>query len=145
MTLTLIRGLPGAGKDTYAAEMLDARCVTADSFFVVKTPCGRPPYDYSAKLLRYAHTYCQGQVARLLFLRNKVCVANTFSQAWEMALYRDMAFDFGVKLNIVELYTQFESTHNVPQRIIDQMRERWEAVPSHWEVEITKVTENWRK
>ncbi len=72
-TLTLVRGLPGTGKSTYA-KTLDAILVEADQFFIDKND----NYQYDPALIKNAHAWCQLETKRLLRAGFDVVVANTF-------------------------------------------------------------------
>ncbi|MCV5737299.1 ATP-binding protein, partial [Escherichia coli] len=79
-TLTLVRGLPGSGKSTYA-KTLDAVLVEADQFFINKNDT----YQYDPALIKNAHAWCQLETKRLLRAEFDVVVANTFVKNWEMS------------------------------------------------------------
>ena len=122
--LFLIRGLPGSGKSTLArvlASTLRAEHCEADFYF---TRNGR--YKFDASKLPEAHADCLARAKIALQEGRSVVVANTFSRRWEMQPYLDLARDYVVE--VVELVTigQWQNTHNVPDRTIQRMRERWE-------------------
>ncbi|MEZ9733277.1 AAA family ATPase [Vibrio cyclitrophicus] len=77
--LTLIRGIPGAGKTTMASK-LDARLVEADMFFVDKD--GK--YSHCPQYIKDAHAWCRLEMKRLLRAGYDVVVANTFIKGWEL-------------------------------------------------------------
>lgn len=122
--LFLIRGLPGSGKSTLArvlASTLRAEHCEADFYF---TRNGR--YKFDASKLPEAHADCLARAKIALQEGRSVVVANTFSRRWEMQPYLDLARENIVE--VVELVTvgQWQNTHNVPDRTIQRMRERWE-------------------
>ncbi len=122
--LFLIRGLPGSGKSTLArvlASTLRAEHCEADSYFE-----RNGPYHFDASKLHEAHADCLARAKIALEEGRSVVVANTFSRRWEMQPYLDLARDYVVE--VVELVTvgQWQNTHNVPDRTIQRMRDRWE-------------------
>lgn len=63
-----------------------------------------------------------------------IAVANTFTQQWEMSVYRELAKTYGyrvveltVKTDLSDHELSFRNVHGVPVDIIRQMREQWEA------------------
>jgi predicted kinase len=136
--LTLVRGLPGSGKSTYAdviatgfnAKGVAASVVSADDFFMRDGV-----YAFDPKLLGQAHAWCQQTTENLLRQRHMAVVANTFTQAWEIVPYAQMASQYGVRLVIVDCFDGGLSNrelaqrneHGVPEAAIAAMRARWEC------------------
>ena len=122
--LTILRGLPGSGKTTLG-EALCARTgavlVEADQFFI--SPHGL--YEFDRRRIRDAHAWCESRVRELLDKGRDVVVANTFSRLREMKPYLEM----GAPFLVVECKGRFESTHEVPASVIENMRARWESYP----------------
>ena len=58
----------------------------------------------------------------------KIVVSNTFTQEWEMEYYFNIAKEFGYKVFtiIVENRHGGKNVHNVPDNIIDSMKNRFE-------------------
>jgi predicted kinase len=144
-SLVLVRGVPGAGKNTWASEVLVWYSVlSADMFFEKPAPGGGTIYDFDRRKLPQAHAWCQAETRRLLQEGKDVAVCNTFTQTWEMASYREIAEQTGATLNIVEMHTQFGNIHGVPPAAVAAMKRRWEEVPADWQVPVMKITRNWR-
>lgn len=129
-TLTLIRGLPGSGKTTFA-KTLGCSYFSADDWMT--DDCNR--YKFVPERLTYAHGKCQ-DAAELLLDRGESCaVANTFSCRWEIQPYRDLAARYGARLFVVDLFdgwmTDVElaerNVHSVPLATIGAMRARWQV------------------
>lgn len=58
-------------------------------------------------------------------------MSNTFTQRWEMQPYLDMATKYGALVdmatNLIDIATgNYQSTHGVPDEVIERMRRRWE-------------------
>ncbi len=59
---------------------------------------------------------------------SKIAVANTFTQEWEMQPYIDMAKEYGFTVFTIIVENRHDGTnvHNVPDEVIDKMKERFE-------------------
>jgi len=137
VTLVLLRGLPGSGKNTLGDNLSNV-VISADDYFMVDGE-----YQFDGSKLGAAHGDCLERTKAAL--RDApdggvVVVANTFSQHWEMAPYLYMgdcgAPDFMPDIinTVVDLFdsglTNEElverNTHGVPLQGIQRMRSRWE-------------------
>jgi predicted kinase len=126
--LYILRGLPGAGKSTLA-RTIGAVYFEADMFFMEGNE-----YKFNPTKLKDAHAWCQDQVR--ISMKNsdskmgdsKIAVANTFTQEWEMQPYIDMAKEYGftVFTLVVENRHGGVNVHNVPDEVLDKMKERFE-------------------
>lgn len=126
--LTLIRGLPGSGKSTFAKTL---RCLhyEADSFFL--DSCGN--YKYDIKLIGAAHDWCYGVTVKALRQGHSVAVSNTFTKLWELDRYMAIPSILdGVEVRIVEMRTQYENIHGVPEDKLKTMASRWQSIPQDW-------------
>ena len=129
--LIIVRGLPGSGKSTLAKELkVSLGCpvshVEADMYWV--RPDGR--YDFVARNLKHAHAWCENMVQTALnnFVPDYhecVIVSNTFTTLWEMQPYISMRKNVKDIL-IVECIGDYGSVHDVPEPVIQTMRNRWE-------------------
>lgn len=124
--IVLIRGLPGTGKSTLAkqivAENKGYHHVEADTYFI-----GDDGYVFNPSKIKDAHIYCQAMTADLIKANRSVVVSNTFSQFWEMKPYYRIASEYGVSVRVITMYEEYGSIHNVPEDIIQKMRDRWES------------------
>lgn len=128
MKLTLIRGLPGAGKSTMAKAMVEADPslyhFEADQYFVDASG----NYRFEPSEIEDAHTWCFSAARAALEQGSSVVVSNTFTRKWEMEPYLILQTQLGVELEILEAKGNYKSIHGVPQKTIDAMRSRWEEV-----------------
>jgi predicted kinase len=129
--LYLLRGIPGAGKSTLAKQLGDSHFET-DTFFMVEGE-----YKFDPTKLRKAHEWCQSQI-ELAMINNHVTagldnsdivVSNTFTQAWEMDAYYELAKQYGYRVFsiIVENRHGGVNQHNVPEDKLQMMKERFEV------------------
>lgn len=127
--LYLLRGLPGAGKSTLA-KSIGAIYFEADMFFMEGNE-----YKFNPLKLKDAHAWCQNQVRISMKNANggmtptRIAVANTFTQEWEMESYYKMAEEFGFTVfsMIVENRHGGVNTHNVPEDVLESMKNRFEV------------------
>lgn len=134
--LIIVRGLPGSGKSTYAKNLEDVTHYEADMFFA-KWP---HDYLYDQRLIGVAHDWCYSNVVRSLWQGNDVVVSNTFTKMWELDRYLGIPIIVeGVEIEVVEMRTQFENIHGVPENKLQSMRDRWESIPEEWIEDGLKV------
>ena len=130
--LTLVRGLPGSGKSTFANYLWNEYAICeADKFFTDKDG----NYKFDATKISEAHKWCREQV-EIRMKDNEVnpqfypeiVVSNTFTQEWEMDEYFNLAEKYGYMVFsiIVENVHSGKSIHSVPNEKIEQMRKRFD-------------------
>ena len=129
--LTLVRGLPGSGKSTFANFVWNEYAICeADKFFYDK----EGNYNFDGSRLKLAHVWCFNQV-RTRMEDNKlnpqfypeIVVSNTFTQEWEMEKYYELAEEYGYKVFsiIVENRHGGINQHGVPAEKLEQMKNRF--------------------
>lgn len=137
-TLTLVRGLPGVGKTTYATTLAKESggvVFSADDYFVDADG----NYNFNLYRLAAAHEDCESKTISALQRGNtNIFVANTFSRPWEMMPYFDAAVRFSTPLTIVTLtcdltdeQLEARNVHGVPAEKIATMRSRFEFSEAH--------------
>ena len=127
-TLTIIRGLPGSGKSTFA-KSLGVFHVEADMYHMKN---GLYSFDVSRK--NDAHRWCKDVVMFALANKMDCVVSNTFTQKWEIDPYIKIAKECDADIKIYRMIGKFESIHNVPEDVIKSMEDRFENI----EFEIIK-------
>ena len=120
-TLTIIRGLPGSGKTTLARR-LGQVCYEADMFFMDDNG----DYNYNKEHIHDAHDWCQRKVYEMLYAKMDCTVCNTFIRRFHLNIYIEMAKELGCNVQIYICKGEFQNTHNVPQEVIERMRNEWE-------------------
>ncbi len=120
--LTLIRGLPGSGKSTYAMKHFPETIhLEADMFHIYENS-----YKYDITKVKSAHQLCQRICELVLHRGNDVVISNIFTTHEEMKPYLDMAESYGVVVNVITLQTQYGTIHHVPKEVIEKMKIRWQ-------------------
>jgi predicted kinase len=128
--LILLRGLPGAGKSTFAQFFRTLYWFEADKYFEDEDS----NYNFDPTQLRNAHQWCKDRVEFVMnapngFPPELVVVSNTFTQEWEMEAYYELAEKYGYRVYsvIVENRHGSKNIHNVPEDKLEQMRNRFEV------------------
>ena len=153
-TLFLIRGISGSGKTTTAnllSENGKYPVLSADMYF----EDSEGNYNWNPSKLKDAHAWCKFQVETLmkhyridyytnvdiqnsskifgkfgnyLAQLDKIFVANTFTQEWEMEDYFKLAEQYGYQVVslIVENRHGNKNVHSVPDEKVEQMKERFQ-------------------
>lgn len=122
--LVLLRGLPGAGKSTFA-RIISEYHIEADMYFI--DPVTRQ-YKFNAHNLSKAHDWCQDVVDTWMDDNiEKIVVSNTFTQEWEMEPYFKLAEMYGYRVYslVVENRHGNSSVHDVPHETVTKMKERF--------------------
>lgn len=117
--LVIVRGLPGSGKSTFA-KRLGILHFEADMWF--DTHGG-----FDKNKLKDARTWCYERVSQELHNGNHVVVSNTFTQAWEMQKYLQLAEDLGIEVKILTMDGNYKSIHGVPEETVRLMRDRFDT------------------
>ena len=124
--LYIIRGVPGSGKTTLAAKMLDRAMI--DSFYEADDHMvdDSGNYRFDPSRLKHCHNECQRSVRHALRNEWSVAVSNTFTRKWEMQPYLDMAEELGIQVTVLVCQGEFDNVHGVPADKVRVMRERFE-------------------
>lgn len=119
--LTLLRGLPGSGKTTFA-KVIGHRYVEADQFFE-----RTGSYKFDPSKLKQAHEWCHNQAEEWMKHGSHVTVSNTFTQEWEMEAYYELAKKYGYTVFsvIVENRHDGQNVHGVPEDKLQAMKDRF--------------------
>ncbi len=128
--LIIIRGIPGAGKSTYAKSILklyqDAGKLVlhyeADMYFIDLDGS----YLFDPTRLKDAHNWCQASVKHALETKHSCIVSNTFIKKWELQPYIDMASSLKVPVTILTMEGKYGNIHGVTDEKIQQMINNFE-------------------
>ena len=132
--LIIVRGLPGAGKSTFAetyATVLQRSGVVVKGPFEADQFFNNPQtgkYEFDASKLGAAHQACFNNV-ELCLHQNAECVivSNTFTTERELKPYIELAtkLNYQVTSLVVENRHGNKSIHDVPDEAMDKMRNRF--------------------
>jgi predicted kinase len=127
MELILVRGLPGSGKSTLAKMIASQKTgmfhIETDQYWINRATGA---YEFVPERIKDAHQWCQDNVWNHLDNGYSVVLSNTFTQAWEMQPYFDMAKDFDIVPQVILCQNQYGNIHNVPDEILVKMSNRFE-------------------
>jgi predicted kinase len=121
--LILVRGVSGAGKDTFA-ELIGGPIFSADNYFMKNGN-----YEFDVTKLGQAHNQCQRKTQDAMETGlSKICVANTFTTQREMKEYFQLAKQFGYRVFtvIVENRHGGQNVHNVPEQVLTKQKGRFD-------------------
>jgi len=128
--LTIIRGIPGSGKSTFAKKMIDRNMADfhyeADMYFLDKDGT----YRYDPSKIIFAHSWCRFNVFEALSKRFRVIVSNTFTRISEMEPYITYCKKNGIPFEVIRLETQYGNIHNVPEEVLSNMKSRFQDFPN---------------
>lgn len=122
--LTVVRGLPGSGKTTYAKKNFRCLILEQDMFHE-----RNGFYQWSAAVMRDAVKWCAKTARDALRLGMDVCVVNTFTKKEYVETYRQMAEDLEVDFNVIRIEGDFGNVHSVPPGAMSAMRRVFEDWP----------------
>ncbi len=131
LTLTIIRGISGSGKSTYASTLEGVIC-SADDHFLID---GKYRFDF--RQLTEAHASCFRKAQAALGAGENVIIDNTNTQVWEMSPYVMLANVCGAEIRIIRVDCDPEvaaerNTHGVPKTAVLGMAERMETPLPFW-------------
>lgn len=132
----ILAGSAGAGKSTLARKLksnapkyinpIEGIC-EADDFFMQDGE-----YKFNPKLLFKAHRECQEKAEQLMYTGDNLIVSNTNIKSKDRKSYFEFAEEYGYGVVFIHLNTQFKSVHDVPEEVVQRMRDTYES-PNSWE------------
>ena len=131
-TLYIVRGLPGSGKSTFAKCLVPTACIfEADKFWYDV----HGNYAFDINRLHIAHQWCQKQVEGAMIENltsngqyfSDIVVSNTNTTEKELEVYLTLAnkYEYKIVSLIVENRHGGKSIHNVPDEIMEKMKNRF--------------------
>jgi predicted kinase len=141
-TVTILRGISGAGKSTYTRENFpNATVCSADNFFMQNGV-----YNWDASKLGRAHDWCLNTFNEALRRNDSsIVVDNTNTKLREFKRYRDEALMYGYEVNVVRLVVDpaiaaARNLHGVPADKVQAMQDRFQDFQGELIVDTTPVS-----
>lgn len=132
--VTILIGIPGSGKSTWAAKQDGATVVSADTYHI--GPDG--VYRYEPDKAGEAHLWCYRCFVYALKRGDEhVIVDNTNTQNWERSPYVKHAQLLGYTVEFKRFQCNVElavsrNVHSVPREIVEKMAARLEEPSTRW-------------
>ena len=121
----LIRGLPGSGKSTRARLIQTINSYPIDHYEADQYFYRDGVYAFNPAKLQRAHAKCFEKFCDSVEQKRSVCVSNTFTTYVELQPYLEFGHKHGEHIAVVEMQTQYQSIHGVPEATMQKMRARW--------------------
>jgi len=122
-TIIIIRGIPGAGKNSFA-ELLGTKAICCADDYVTRNGV----YKWKPETIGKSHDWCQRKCRRFMKAQvDRIIIANTNTTEREMKPYMDLAMQFGYKTYsiVVENRHGGVNTHDVPEATLEKMKTRF--------------------
>jgi len=127
-TLFLIRGITGNGKTSLAKRIGGCVNIAADNY-----PGLYVDGEYQQHLQKESHEWVLQKVEEWMGSKLDIAVHNTFVRTFYLDQYLKLAKKYGYAVQIITSEAvilpngeRTKSTHNVPESVIDRMKEQWE-------------------
>lgn len=130
--LYIIRGVPGAGKSTFAHTIWERQVICeADKYFIDKET---GEYKFDGSKIKDAHQWCRDEVESKMKHNQmndrfypEIVVSNTFTTDGELEPYIKLAEQYGYTVFslIIENRHGNSSVHSVPLSTIQKMKNRF--------------------
>lgn len=122
--LTIIRGLPGSGKSTYAKKNYDCLILEND---MLQMADGKYMWSVDGTKTAIKMVYKMADMA--LANGSDVCIANTFTKKRFVNEYKMLAERHAASFEVVRLMNDFGNVHNVPSQVLESMKKGFEDWP----------------
>jgi len=122
--LTIIRGIPGSGKSTYAKKNYKCLILENDMFHE-----RGGLYRWLPSSMKGAIEWCEETCRTALGLGMDVVVANTFVDKKYVDFYKDMADEFDADFEVIRMENDFGNVHNVPEKTLSRMKSEFDDYP----------------
>lgn len=125
--LILLRGLPGAGKSTFARLISENGAYptfSVDDYFTDEQ--GNYHFNFAENYKAYSQCLKHTESA-IIARHSKVIVHNTFTMDWELEPYFKLSETYGCRLYVMTLenYHHKHNVHNISEEQIQKMAEKY--------------------
>ena len=124
MKLTIIRGVPGSGKSTYAKKNFNCLILEQDMFFI-----RNGKYKWYPDGMPSAVAWCKNMATTALENGMDVCVVNTNVKRRYVEEYKKLAEQYNASFEVIRMNTSYRNIHNVPTDVLDNMKNGFEDWP----------------
>jgi predicted kinase len=129
VNLILLRGLPGAGKTTFAKLISQDGIypvISVDEYF--ENESGEYHFRFEENHIAYQQCFEKTKTA-LQEGNELVIVHHTFTMDWEMEPYQKLSKEFDCRLHVltVENYHHSENTHDISKEQIEKMAAKYKV------------------
>lgn len=120
-TLTIIRGIPGSGKSTYAKNHYHCLHLENDMFHI-----HNGKYEFDTKVQKKAVEWCMTMCDNALANGLDVVVSNTFTKKAFIDAYKKIAEKYDANFEVIRCTGNYQNLHNVPKFVFENMKNNFE-------------------
>ena len=125
--LTLIRGVPGSGKSTFAKKYAIAnghiKIVEFDDFWIDKNKT----YKFIPEIKMACVEYGRSAVTHELIIEKRPCIiTGVFNKLEYIEYFKNLCEMFNIPLEVIKMTGNFQNIHNVPDDVLKTMKEEFE-------------------
>jgi len=120
--LNIVRGIPGAGKSTYARTKFPNMMLLETDMFMYQNGEYNFDYDKHREVIDCIEEFrdqCMDQ------FQCDLCLTGVFSSTRSLIGHIIAAVDNNYDMNVVTLYTQFNGLHNVPEDVVQNFKDHF--------------------
>ena len=123
--LLIIRSAPGGGKTTFVNKMIPNILHLENDMFHYHSG----EYEYNQYKMKEAINWCVRTCEDALKNKMDVVVSNTFVRQTFVDKYKRLAEKYGAQFIVYRMMGNFNNIHNVPQNVLDNMKNNFEDYP----------------
>lgn len=135
--LSIVRGLPGQGKSTFAKRYFPGvfHCEN-DMYHVIDGE-----YRFDDKQAKAGANWCCEMIEHALSHGCDAVVSNVFVSVNSIERYTKLAAKVGAKCVVYRMRTQYQNQHNVPANVLGHMKAGFADYPGEKMVDVNSVNE----